>query len=605
MIREFAGTLVAIAGLLLPGVGWALAWRWPVPWLAGGIVSALTLFAAVLGSAMSGVPITLFWLGSVQAAVALAGAFFWWRNRSGPTAPVTRVRLEWWLALPALPMMVSTLMRVGLHPLAGADNVFRWDRLAQLMVSTGSLDYYPPHTSEAFGLYFWADGIAPLVSSLYAWTYLAVGSPDIGWTSIPVLLQSVGMYFLLFELGRIWGGVRGGWFAIALAGATMLLQFAFCLGQETGLTALGVGGMVLYLVHWQRTKQSHLLVPAAACAALAACAREYGLAFILVGAGWAWRSSSRLGLRFVLGAGLLPGAWHLRNWILTGNPFYAQDVAGWFPLNPVFNTWMQGYVVLHGRALHELAGWREVGRLLLMGAVPALVGFGAGAILWRRQAGWWGCLALGALVALLWVVSVPYTAGGFFYSLRVMSPLMLLGCAWGGAALARWAPGRRHLAGLLAGLTFFGLDAALRAWTIPINPYTIPPREWPDAGYRIQLDFIRDDEAFVENIARQVSGKVLSDSAGLQPIFHEQHKKLMPLWTPEVAFLFSPDFHGDAVTRLRELGYTHFLLKRAQFSVDFLVRTGALGKFENRMHQVAGNPSYILFMLDAAEAAKP
>jgi hypothetical protein len=338
-------------------------------------------------------------------------------------------------------------------------------------------------------------------------------------------------------------------------------------------------------------------------AALTACAREYGLAFILVGAGWVLGSSRRLRLSvlFALGAGALPAAWHLRNWMLTGNPFYAQDVAGWFPLNPVFHAWMQGYVDIYGRTLRELAGWREVGRLLLMSAVPALAGFGAGAILWRKQPGWWASMALGILAAVLWFVSVPYTAGGFFYSMRVMSPLMLLGCAWGGAALARWIPDRRHLAGLLAGLTLFGCDAALRAWTIPINPYTIPPREWSEAGYRIQLDFIRDDQAFVESVARQVPGKVLSDSAGLQPIFREHHKKLMPLWTPEVSFLFSPDYHDNAAARLRELGYSHFLVKRSQFSVDFLVGTGAFAHLRKCMKPAAENPSYILFVFDSVK----
>jgi hypothetical protein len=299
-----------------------------------------------------------------------------------------------------------------------------------------------------------------------------------------------------------------------------------------------------------------------------------------------------------VGALLLPAVWHLRNWVLTGNPLYAQNVAGWFPLNPVFHAWMQGYVEIYGRTLHEWSGWREVGRLLLMSAMPGLLGFGAGVVLWRREAGWLASVAVGVLAILLWYVSVPFTAGGFFYSMRVMSPLMVLGCAWGGAALARWIPGRRHLAGLLAGLTLFGADAALRAWTIPINPYTVAPREWPDAGYRIQLDFIRDDQAFIEDVVRAVPGKVLSDSAGLEPWFFAGGKSLVPLWSPDVAFLFDPAFNGNAATRLRELGYTHLLVKRAQFTVDFLGRTGAWERINRHLRAERENPSYILFALE-------
>ncbi len=599
VVFALGGGVLTLAGFLLPGLGWAFAFRWPAPWFAGGVLSALAIFTGTVGSAVLGIPVTGLTQGIWLGGIVLAGAWFWRRRRAAQNSTST-ILGDWWLALPAVPMLLVALWRAGIQPLPGADNVFRWDHLAQLIVQTGNMDYYPPHTAKGFALYFWADGIAPLVSSQYVWTYLAAGSTDIGWTTIPVLLQFAGLLILLHHLGTWWGGPRGGWFAIALAGATMLLQFAFCLGQETGCTALGAAGMLFYLLHWRRAQTVTLLVPAAACAALVGCSREYGSAFILVGTAWLWTASRswKLSLAWTAGAGLLPFGWHLRNWILTGNPFYAMDVAGLFPLNPVFNAWMQGYVHIYGKTLRQISGWREICRLLLMSAVPALVGFCCGAHLWRRQPGWLAWLSVAGLSIALWLASVPYTAGGFFYAMRVMSPLMLLGCAWGGGALARWFPGRRHLAGLLTGLSLFGLDAALRAWTIPINPYTIPPREWPEAGYRLQLDFARDDQAFMEALARHVTGKVLSDSAGVQPVFRAEGKSLVPFWSPDVAFLFAPDFKGDAVARLRELGYTHLLLKRAQFSVDFLVHEGALARLEGRITLAQANPSYVLFALE-------
>ncbi len=596
LIPQIGRGLLVGAGLLLPGAGWALAFRWPLPWFAAGVFSALAIFAGVLGGAVLGWPINLATLSAWLCFVGLPGGWLWWRRRPLGTM-AERQWGEWWLALPAVPMLVVATWRAWFHSLPGADNVFRWDHLARLIVRFGNLDFYPPHSSDGFALYFWADGIAPLLSGLYAWTYLAAGSTDIRWTAVPVLLQMPALLALLYGLARLWGPGRGGWLAIALAGATMLLQFAFCLGQETGLTALGAGGMVLYLTHWRRGGSDHLLIPAAACAALAACAREYGIAFMLAGAAWVALAPVgwRLKAGFALGAGVLPAAWHVRNWVLTGNPFYAQDVGGLFPVNPVFHTWMQGYVNIYGKTLIQVSGWREIARLLLMSAVPALLGFFGGMIVWRRTAGWIGSVSIGILSVAAWAASVPFTAGGFFYSMRVLSPLLVVGCAWGGACLARWIPGRRHLAGLQFGLVLFGADAALRAWTIPINPYSVSPREWPEAGYRIQLDFARDDQAFLENLARHVPGKVLSDSAGVQPLFQQAGRTLVPLWSPEVGFLFSPDFKGDAVTRLRELGYSHLLLKRAQFTVDFLTQTGALKRLEGRLQGQAENEWYALF----------
>ncbi|HET7534890.1 MAG TPA: hypothetical protein VFJ90_00450 [Candidatus Didemnitutus sp.] len=592
-------TLVATAGLLLPGAGWAHGARWPLPWFAAGVISALTIFAGVVGGAILGCPVTFRMLALWLLTVAISGGIYWWRQRDA----TERHKFEWqgwWLALPAVPMILVAVWRALLQPLAGADNVFRWDHLARLIAETGRLDFYPAHTAEGFSMYFWADGIAPLVSSLYAWIYLAAGETNETWSAISVLLQLVGLLALLPALAGLWGGPRAGWFAIALGGATLQLQFAFGLGQETGLTALGVGGMALYLMHWQRSGSARYLVPAAACAALAACAREYGAAFLLVGTGWllANRAGWRRALGFSAGAGLLPAIWHGRNWLLTGNPLYAQSVGGIFPTNPVFDAWMQGYVAIHGKLLLQADGWREIARLLVIGTVPALFGFGTGIFFWRRQPGgaWW--ILLGILSVVLCVASMPFTAGGFFYSLRVLSPLMVLGCAWGGAVLAQWVPAKRHLPGLMVALVLFGCDAALRAWTIPLNPYSIPPREWPDAGYRLQQDFARDDQAFLENIARTVPGKVLSDSAGLQALFRQHGRQLIPFWSPEVSFLFADNFSGDAVAHLRSLGYSHLLLKRAQYTVDFLKRRGALPRLEGRLHGIAANENYLLFSFD-------
>jgi len=599
-------SLLIPAGLLLPGLFWALAARWPLPWLAGGVISALGLFLGVITLGGSGAGVTVLTLGGWQAAIALAGFIFWRRQRR-VTATDGHSLAEWWIALPALPMIAVAVWRALAQPLPGADADFRWNYLAEIIVNTGGLTHYPAYTAADFTHYFWPDGIAPLVAGLYAWTYLAAGSTVKIWTAWPVLLQFAALLALLLALGRRWGGARGGWFAWALGGATMLLQFALNLGQETGLTALGVGGLAYYLTEWERTRRADLLIPAAACAALAASAREYGLIFPLVGAGWLLvaRAGGRPAVWFALGALALPATWHLRNWLRTGNPFYAQDVAGIFPVNPVFSEWMRGYVEIYGDVLRHGSGWVEMGRLFLLTALPAWFGLLAGAALWRRQPGWGGMLALAGATLVCWLVSVPYTAGGLFYSMRVLSPLLLLGCAWGGAALARWVPARRHLAGLLLGLGLFAGDASLRAWTIPLNPYTLAPREWPDAGYQFQRDFARDDQGFIDSLAQAVPGKVLSDSAGLQPIFSARGKQLVPFWSPEVAFVCSPDFTGDAVTRLRGLGYTHLLLKRAQFSMDFLIRTGALRRFDGRVHVIRENPSYLFFALDAKASPGP
>lgn len=599
MMRELAGSLLAVAGLLLPGLGWALAWRWPLAWVGGGLLSALAVLAGVIALTIAGVPVTLFSLGSWLVVVGVPG----WVMARGVRRPVSAVGHEWWLALPALPLVFVAVWHACVQPLSGADAGFRWNLLAELLVEQGNLNFYPPTTTADFTQYFWADGINPLVASLYAWTYLACGSTARAWTAIPVLGQIAGLLPLLFGLGRHWGGTRGGWFACAFGGMTMLLQFAFNLGQETGLTALGACGMVLYLVKWREKRERPLLVAAAVGAAVAACAREYGAVGAMAGAAWivtqgrAWRAA----LGFAAGAALLPMLWHGRVYLLTGNPLYAQDFAG-FPTNMVFDSWMKNYQVIYGDQLSHAATWQALARFFWVTALPASVGLAAGLVLLRQSVGWGLVAAVATLFAVAWYASIPYTAGGLFYSMRVLSPILVLGCGWGGACLARWVPGRARLTGVMIGLTLVGCDAALRAWTIPQNPYTLPYREWSRAGYQLHQEFEQETAPFVREVARIVPGRVLSDAAGLREFFRQEGKTYSPLWSPEVAWLFSGTVQPDAVTRLRSLGFTHLLIQRTPISSDFLQARGVLPSLDGRLKVVMANSAFILLELSDLSA---
>jgi hypothetical protein len=206
-------------------------------------------------------------------------------------------------------------------------------------------------------------------------------------------------------------------------------------------------------------------------------------------------------------------------------------------------------------------------------------------------------LALAAATAACWLASVPFTAGGLFYSMRVLSPLLLLGCAWGGAVLARWVPGRRHLAGVWLGCCLFGADAALRAWTIPENPYRLAPRDWPMAGYVLQRDFQQQIEPFLKAAARAVTGRVLTEAVIAPQVLREFGVECVPVWSPEAAFLFTAPADGSAAARLRARGISHVLLMRADASARFFERTGILTGLSGHLQPVLADDTFILFAL--------
>ena len=149
----------------------------------------------------------------------------------------------------------------------------------------------------------------------------------------------------------------------------------------------------------------------------------------------------------------------------------------------------------------------------------------------------------------------------------------------------------------MIGLTLLGVDASLRAWTIPGNPYSLAPATWANAGNQIQLEFDRTDRPFLARAAQIVTGRVLSDSAGLREFFAHEGRSYSPLWSPDVAWLFSGQVQPDAVARLRALGFSHLLLKRTSISVDFLHARGALPSLEGHLKVVMANPTFILLEL--------
>ena len=90
-----------------------------------------------------------------------------------------------------------------------------------------------------------------------------------------------------------------------------------------------------------------------------------------------------------------------------------------------------------GEALGRPASWLALGRFVLLWALPTVAGAVALATLLVQRLREARLVALFVvLVAVLWLASVGYTAGGLFYSLRVLSPALALLTVVAGYGLA-------------------------------------------------------------------------------------------------------------------------------------------------------------------------
>ncbi len=568
-----------LAGLLLPGSLLLRTLRLPWSLAASFAGSFVTLYLTVLLCTFLKVPIAFATLagGLVLICVALVQVHLRQKPVPPPVDPVGSfaafTSLGIWTPLYLL-FWAVVLFRLVDQPLTGPDAVFRWSFLGEQMLDLGSLDFYPPQTAEQFTHYFWPESIPPGIATLYAWAYACAGSKHALWTSPVIALQLLAMHEVVWRLAHRWGGDVAARRAVLLAAATPLLTWATLIGQETALMSVGVGGFTWCLLQQNERGAARWAVLAGLFAAAAGAAREYGLVFPLLALAAARLLKVRRSSLITLAAVALPLTliWPLRTWALTGNPFYSLDLGGLLPGNPVFTEWIKHTRSLHGAGLFTSAGLFSLARYLALWALPALIGIVAVAGFFRnlREARLVALLAGG--VGALWLASVPFTAGGLFYSLRVLSPALLLLAAFGGYALwvVETTPASRKLCAI--GLALLLLEALPKTLVLPENHYRTPPADWLTAG-RGFSDSVRahEQELVAKLAALPDHQRLLSENAGLPRLLTPHGITVVPLWSPEAAWLFDRSLRPAEAARRAIHSRLHYLvLTKSGLGFEFL-----------------------------------
>lgn len=473
-------------------------------------------------------------------------------------------RQYWWL-VPAAIGFIAIAIKATLDPLSGLDTFFRWDFLARQMFSQANLHFYPPFTSGDFLHYGWCDGIAPLVSSLYFWAYLSAGETAKWATTLIVIGQALLLFGAVHRLATTRNGPAAGDRAIALLAINPVLLWGVAMGQETGLTALSLVAMFLFIERHRAAPAAHWLVWAGLAAGIGALAREYGLAFVGLGAValiW-YRVSKRGRWEFVISAALVAFPWYLRNWLRTGNPLYSQNLAGLFPVNPINAEYL--------RLAHEATQLATPGAtaialvLLLVGWVGVTLFVGiAGMVKFRREQIPWLIALTG--ITVFWFWSSVRTSGGLVYSLRVMTPAIALAAAAGGCLLVQWkSPRWGWLVVVL--VTFLSIDASERSRFMPFPSQVVWWKKSPSSW--LQFSWPREpwaNDTRWSAIASAAKGRqiLVSDPYSFT-IFTELGAHPIPIFSPAVRFLFEPDAQlAPNRARLREEGVRFVLITKDQ-----------------------------------------
>ncbi len=529
-----------VLGLFLPGFFVAKYLRNTLPWASAFPLSLLILFHSIFWLGVSGVSLTLW---TVLPCLLTAGAAAAWLARRSAIPPDDKSAPPWdkqdrILLLSSGLVGAILLARSAISPLIGFDTRFRWDFLAQRILALGKFSFYPPLNPADFRSYFYVDGIPPLVSFTHWWLYVSAGRylP----TLICVFVTAQFACTLAFTYGTASAifSRRAGILAAALLAACPLFFKAVVLGQETGLTALAIAAMLYFIVTPRQANDRAAMVSAGLAAALCALSREYGWIALVAGIiALLWRRQAlKQILIFAATATAVAAPWYARNWALTGNPFYSLSF-GNFPVNPIHVGILQQYNALLGLGRWTGATWAGlVSFMLVFATLQVLAGIPGGFTRFRQN----GYLIVIALVlSAVWLQSVGYTSGGVSISTRVLSPAMVVLSITAAGLLEALTRRARWHTPILAIILLFQAWTAAHGVLYPKNPSELSLDQWSQNIFRPVPE--NSEFQLSDQLTKYLppGSRVLSDSAHLHAALIDKGIEVVPVWSPEVRFIFS------------------------------------------------------------------
>jgi hypothetical protein len=527
-------------GFLIPGLFIAKYLRRGLWWAAAFPFSLIVLFHIVFWLGVFHISLTLWSAAPCLAAVCAGAAWLAggerWRAAAKPSPPSS---VGDCILLVSIGIGAAALVAHAIaSPLPDGDTFFRWDFLAQRILSFRNFTYYPPVTASDFHAYFYPDGIPPLVSFSYWWLYASAGAHVRELTSILLAMQFACTLAFTYGTAATLFPRRTALLAAAILASCGLYFDSVVLGQETGLTALSVAAMLYFIVTGDGKDDLRAMAAAALAAALCALSREYGWIAVVAGViALVWRGQPRrLVALFVAIAVAAAAPWYVRNWIVAGNPFYSLRFLD-FAVNPVHSAIMDYYNSVNGfaHARSDLLP-RALFNAMLLGALAVLTGLVGGFQRFRER----GYLfVVVALIGLVWLQSVGYTSGALEHSMRVLSPALVVLAILGAAALAPWTKDRSTFAAVIALVLVSQLWTAAQGMVFPASPFALHTGDWFNSMFHSP---VRPMELEVRDQVLKYlppGSRVLTDNAILHAALIDHGVDVVPVWSPEVRCLFA------------------------------------------------------------------
>ena len=199
-----------------------------------------------------------------------------------------------------------------------------------------------------------------------------------------------------------------------------------------------------------------------------------------------------------------------------------------------------------------------------------------------------------------------------FYSMRVTSPALVFGCLAVGVAFAGYVaarPKRRVPTTALIGFAVIALLPATLA--LPQHPLRVPWRAWAAFKAPTPPPISISDESVaivLRAMADTSRGKpfassvVLADAPGYQRRFLPLGISVIPLWSPQVDWLFDLQMPADeALRRWRDSRVDYIIVTKWQVNIDFFNRRSRWSRPPFHLQRIGETPVTTVFALRATE----
>jgi hypothetical protein len=505
--------------------------------------------------------------------------------RSGTLPPKTDSAPEGFDALSVFAVSVFTALiffRSFFQPMISPDSVFRWNHMAELIYQKGSIAFYPPSSVDDFMIYPYPDGFPPFVSSLYFWLYACLGGIIPSATAFLTAIQFLLICFYVHKGSVLFhGGKNSARFSLFALLSSSLFFFAVFLGQETGWTALSAAMFFYYALKMKNNESiTASTIMLSLSASIGALSREYGPVFVaMIPLALPFFNIPRKNIAIAFSiAAAMSSPFYLMNFFVNGNPFYPLSFPGGFlPYNEIYHGLLSEYSRHFGvftnpsLLIVSLKIFIFSAPLQMLAFLYAFGNFGKNKIF---------CLYVIAIFAV-WLYSTTYACGGIHYSVRLLSPALVVLSIVAGH-FAKFAE-KWNLPGALWKFCGFSILSAafLFQMLLPASPFEIPPGSWLNSAFGKRVGI----EAMIFKYAGHLPEKsvALSDSALYTAELYRGGNgtvRLVPLWSPELIFLYNDRMSfADKINVLKKSGFTHIMKTNQSANNDFFGRFSFFQKY--------------------------